>query len=159
MIRWSLPIAQRKWIAKISALSFTLVLGVSAISAQDAALRSRDTSIKADVESLCLAVARKQVIAFRYHYDPTGVELRVVHPYAVGHTQRRHVLLFGQQVAGYSKSQQQSADEIPGWRNFRVEKIGAAEVQGGSFDPVKPPSDAHRAIREFVCKAETVFSG
>jgi hypothetical protein len=98
-----------------------------------------------------------QVIAFRYGYDPATAELRELEPYAVGYTRQHHVLLFGRQVTGYSKSTD-GQNALPGWRNFRIDKIdsGTVNARVKTFDPVRPSSADYRYISEFVCKNEFV---
>ncbi len=115
--------------------------------------------LKADAAALCALVGKMQVIAFRYGYDPVTAELRELEPYAVGYTRQRHVLLFGRQVKGYSKSTAASgAEALPGWRNFRVDKIekGIINARVSTFDPVRPDPAEHRYISEFACKNEFV---
>jgi hypothetical protein len=114
--------------------------------------------LKADAASLCALVGKMQVIAFRYGYDPITAESRELEPYAVGYTRQRKVLLFGRQVKGYSKSSVDGAEALPGWRNFRIDKIekGMVNAQTSTFDPVRPDPGEHRYISEFVCKNEFV---
>jgi hypothetical protein len=116
-------------------------------------------ALKADTASLCALVAKMQVVAFKYGYDPVTAEPRELEPYAVGYTKQRKVLLFGRQVKGYSKSSASGAEAaLPGWRNFRVDKIdkGVVNARVSTFDPVRPAADDHRYISEFVCKNELV---
>jgi predicted DNA-binding transcriptional regulator YafY len=113
--------------------------------------------LKADAASLCALVGKLQVIAFRYGYDPAAAELRELEPYAVGYTRQRNVLLFGRQVKGYSKSASDAA-ALPGWRNFRIDKIekGVVNARVSTFAPVRPEPAEHRYIAEFVCKNEYI---
>jgi hypothetical protein len=100
-----------------------------------------------------------QVVAFRYGYDPVTSELREMQPYAVGYTRQRKVLLFGRQVKGYSKSAASGTEPVlPGWRNFRLDKIekGVVNALVSTFEPVRPDPAEHRYITEFVCKNEYV---
>jgi hypothetical protein len=116
-------------------------------------------ALKADAASLCALVGKMQVVAFRYGYDPVTAEPRELEPYAVGFTRQRKVLLFGRQVKGYSKSTAAGAEaSLPGWRNFRIDKIdkGVVTARVSTFDPVRPAPDEHRYITEFVCKNEHV---
>jgi hypothetical protein len=116
-------------------------------------------ALKADAAALCALVGKMQVIAFKYGYDPVTAELRELEPYAVGYTKQRKVLLFGRQVKGYSKSAAASgAEALPGWRNFRIDKIekGMINARVATFDPVRPDPAEHRYISEFVCKNEFV---
>jgi hypothetical protein len=116
-------------------------------------------ALKADPASLCAMVGKMQVIAFRYGYDPITAEPRELEPYAVGYTRQRNVLLFGRQLKGYSKSAAATgAETLPGWRNFRIDKIdkGMVNAQVSTFDPVRPSPAEHRYISEFVCKNEFV---
>jgi hypothetical protein len=113
--------------------------------------------LKADAVSLCALVGKRQVVAFRYGYDPAAGELRELEPYAVGYTRQRNVLLFGRQVKGYSKSANDAA-ALPGWRNFRLDKIekGVVNARVSTFAPVRPDPAEHRYISEFVCKNEYI---
>lgn len=115
-------------------------------------------ALKAEAASLCALVGKMQVIAFRYGYDPVTAEPRELEPYAVGYSRQRNALLFGRQVKGYSKSAVNSAEALPGWRNFRIDKIakGMVNARVSTFDPVRPDPAEHRYISEFVCKNEFV---
>jgi hypothetical protein len=115
-------------------------------------------AIKADTASLCALVGKMQVIAFKYVYDPAAAELRELEPYGVGYTQKRNVLLFGRQVKGYSKSVESGAEGVPGWRNFRIDKIKLRTVNAmvSTFDAVRPEPDEYRYISEFICKNESI---
>jgi hypothetical protein len=141
------------------ALIGAMSIGVPAPSgAQAPAQQAEGIALKADAASLCALVGKMQVIAFRYGYDPVTAELRELEPYAVGYTRQRHVLLFGRQVKGYSKSAVSGAEVLPGWRNFRLDKIdrGMVNARVSTFDPVRPDPAEHRYISEFVCKNELV---
>jgi len=120
--------------------------------------QSQNIAIKADAASLCALVGKMQVIAFKYSYDPAAAEPRELEPYAVGYTRQRNVLLFGRQVKGYSKSAESGVEDLPSWRNFRIDKIKMRMVNArvSTFDPVRPDPDEHRYISEFVCKNESV---
>jgi len=115
-------------------------------------------AVKADAASLCALVGKMQVVTLRYGYDPVTAEPREIEPYAVGYTRSRDILLFGRQVKGYSKSAESGAEELPGWRNFRIDKIKMQMVNALvlTFDPVRPDPNEHRYISEFVCKNESV---
>jgi hypothetical protein len=115
-------------------------------------------AIKADTASLCALVGKMQVIAFKYNYDPASAEPRELEPYGLGYTQKRNVLLFGRQVKGYSKSGDSGAEGLPGWRNFRIDKIKLRTVNAlvSTFDAVLPEPDEYRYISEFICKNESV---
>ena len=146
------------------ALPGVLVCAVSAAismpsDAQAPAPQAEGLALKADAAALCALVGKTQVIAFRYGYDPVTAELRELEPYAVGYTKQRNVLLFGRQVKGYSKSAAASgAEALPGWRNFRIDKIekGMINARISTFVPVRPDPAEHRYISEFVCKNELV---
>ena len=115
-------------------------------------------AIKADATSLCALVGKMQVIAFRYNYDPAIAEPRELELYGVGYTQKRNVLLFGRQVKGYSKSADDGAEGLPGWRNFRIDKIKSRTVNAlvSTFDAIRPAPDEYRYISEFICKNDSV---
>jgi hypothetical protein len=117
-------------------------------------------AVKADTASLCALVGKHQVIALKYGYDPDTAEPREIEPYAVGYTRKGNILLFGRQVKGYSKSAESGAGELPGWRNFRVDKIKTRMVNAltSTFEPIRPASDDHRSISEFACRNESAFS-
>jgi hypothetical protein len=156
--------------AWIQALSGTLMFAASIVcptlseaqvsAPQTPAPQAEGLALKADTASLCALVGKLQVIAFRYGYDPVTAEPRELEPYAVGYTRQRNVLLFGRQVKGYSKSSAAGAEAVPlpGWRNFRIDKIdkGVVNARISTFDPVRPSPDEHRYISEFVCKNELV---
>src|SRR5258708_35260110 len=120
--------------------------------------QSQSIAVKADAASLCALVGKMQVIALKYSYDPAAAEPRELEPYAVGYTQKRNLLLFGRQVKGDSKSAESGVEDLPGWRNFRIDKIKMRMVNAlvSTFDPVRPDPDEHRYISEFVCKNESV---
>ena len=120
--------------------------------------QSQVLAVKADAASLCALVGKMRVVALRYGYDPATAEPREFEPYAVGYTKARNILVFGRQVKGYSRSAQSGADKLPGWRNFRVDKIKMRVVNalGSTFDPVPPDPNEYRYMSEFVCKNESV---
>jgi hypothetical protein len=147
--------------AILAALTGAVFAGFPAPSyAQEQASQAQGLALKADAAALCALVGKMQVIAFRYGYDPVTAEPRELEPYAVGYTKQRKVLLFGRQVKGYSKSSAAGAEAVPlpGWRNFRIDKIdkGVVNARISTFDPVRPAPDEHRYISEFVCKNELV---
>jgi hypothetical protein len=115
-------------------------------------------AIKADTTSLCALVGKMQVIAFRYNYDPATADPRELELYGVGYTQKRNVLVFGRQVKGYSKSADSGAEGLPGWRNFRIDKIKLRTVNAlvSTFDAIRPEPDEYRYISEFICKNDSV---
>ena len=126
--------------------------------AQVSSSQGQTISLKADAATLCALVGKMQVIILRYNYDPAGAEPRELEPYAVGYTKRRNILLFGRQVKGYSKSADSGTGDLPGWRNFRDDKIkmGVVGASGATFESVPPFANEHRFIAEFVCKNETM---
>ena len=147
---------QRRVLAALVCATFVAISTPSEAQAPDPQL---GLALKADAAALCALVGKMQVIAFRYGYDPVTAELRELEPYAVGYTRQRNVLLFGRQVKGYSKSTAASgAEALPGWRNFRIDKIdkGMISARVSTFDPVRPDPAEHRYISEFVCKNEFV---
>jgi hypothetical protein len=152
------PRAGLSW-AILAALTCAVFAGVPAPSHAEQASQAQGLALKADATALCALVGKMQVIAFRYGYDPVTAEPRELEPYAVGYTRQRKVLLFGRQVKGYSKSSAAGAEAaLPGWRNFRIDKIdkGVVNARVATFEPVRPASDEHRYISEFVCKNELV---
>jgi hypothetical protein len=120
--------------------------------------QSQPIAIKADAAPLCALVGKNQVIVFRYNYDPARAEPRVLQPYAVGYTEARKILLFGRQVKGYSKSVENGTGELPGWRNFRTDKIKKrmVNVLNSDFDLISPDADEYHFVVEFICKNEAV---
>ena len=61
-------------------------------------------------------------------------------------------------MKGYSKSAESGAEKLPGWRNFRVDKIKMRMVNAlvSTFDPMLPDAYEYRSISEFICKNESV---
>jgi hypothetical protein len=153
-------VQRRTWRAAfLAALVCAAFIAVSTQSEAQAPDPQQGLALKADAAALCALVGKMQVIAFKYGYDPATAELRELEPYAVGYTKQRKVLLFGRQVKGYSKSTAASgAEALPGWRNFRIDKIekGMINARVSTFDPVRPDPAEHRYISEFVCKNELV---
>jgi hypothetical protein len=154
-------IPRRAWRqAFVAALVCAAFTGSSTPSeAQAPAPQAEGLALKADAAALCALVGKMQVVAFRYGYDPVTADLRELEPYAVGYTKQRNVLLFGRQVKGHSKSAAASgAEALPGWRNFRIDKIekGMINARISTFVPVRPDPAEHRYISEFVCKNELV---
>jgi hypothetical protein len=142
-----------------SALTCAALLAVCVTPSRAQAPEAQGLALKADAASLCALVGKMQVVTFRYGYDPVTAEPRELEPYAVGYTRQRKFLLFGRQVKGYSKSAAAGAQvALPGWRNFRIDKIdkGVVNAQVSTFEPVRPAPDDHRYIAEFVCKSELV---
>jgi hypothetical protein len=153
---WGIPRWRQAILAALTCAAFA---GFSTPSEAQAPDPLQGLALKADAAALCALVGKMQVIAFRYGYDPVTAELRELEPYAVGYTRQRNVLLFGRQVKGYSKSAAASgAEALPGWRNFRIDKIekGMINARLSTFDPVRPDPAEHRYISEFVCKNEFV---
>jgi hypothetical protein len=125
----------------------------------NAQVQAQFDKVGLDPSSLCKVVAQKRVLEIAYGYDPPDAHVRVVHPYGVGYTQKRYVLLFGRQVEGYSKSAESGSDVIPGWRNFRTDRIRAIAARNDLFVSIPAPSIEYRAIQEFVCRIEPAFRG
>jgi hypothetical protein len=149
---------QRRQIFTCALICAALLISSTKSESQVPNPQSQSIAIKADAASLCALVGKMQVIAFKYSYDPAMAEPRELEPYAVGYTSKRNVLLFGRQVKGYSKSAESGAEDLPGWRNFRIDKIKTRMVNAlvSTFDPVRPDPNEHRYISEFVCKNESV---
>ena len=129
-----------------------VTLVVVSTKSQSQAANPQSQSIVIDAASLCALVGKMQVITFRYGYDPATAEPREWEPDGVGYT--RNILLFGRQVKGYFKSAESGAEELPSWRNFRLDTItpGTVNALVSRFDPVRPDADEHRYISGFVCK-------
>jgi len=150
--------SQRRQTGICALITATFIVFSTTSESQIANPQSQGIAVKADVASLCALVGKMQVLALRYSYDPATAEPRELEPYAVGYTRKRDVLLFGRQVKGYSKSTESGAEELPGWRNFRVDKIKMKMVNAlvSTFDPIRLDPNEHRYISEFVCKNESV---
>jgi hypothetical protein len=148
----------RRWAVACALMCVAFIVLPTTSQSQALDAQSLGLVLKADAASLCAMVGKMQVIAFRYGYDPVTARRREVEPYAVGYAGQRHILLFGRQLNGYSKSAASGADELPGWRNFRIDKIenGLVNARVWTFDPVRPSPDEYRNITEFVCKNELV---
>jgi predicted DNA-binding transcriptional regulator YafY len=117
--------------------------------AQPARSESKE-GIAIDVASLCKLVEQMTVVSLKYGQDPSTAPVREIHPYAVGFTPSRNVLLFGLQVDGYSQSAQ--SDSAKGWRSFRTDKISSLVVRDSKFAPVQPQLPDRKIISEFACK-------
>lgn len=154
--KWGMPGWGWAFICALTSAAF-IVLPTKSQS-QALVPQAQGLALKADAASLCALVGKMQVVAFRYGHDPVTAEPRELEPYAVGYTRQRNALLFGRQVKGYSKSAAGSAEALPGWRNFRIDKIekGMVNARVSTFDPVRPDPGEHRYISEFVCKNEFV---
>lgn len=146
--------SQRRETGVCALICATFVLFSTASESQVSSSQPQGIVIKADAASLCALVGKMQVVTLRYGYDPVTAEPREIEPYAVGYTRKRDVLLFGRQVKGYSKSAESGAEELPGWRNFRIDKIRMRMVNAlvSTFDPVPSDPNEHRYISEFVCR-------
>jgi len=155
-VQWA--ISQRGQTCICALICVTFVVFSTTSESQVSNPQSQSIAVKADAASLCALVGKMQVIALRYSYDPATAEPRELEPYAVGYTRKRDILLFGRQVKGYSKSAESGVEELPGWRNFRVDKIKMRMVNAlvSTFDPVRPDPNEHRYISDFVCKNESV---
>ncbi len=136
------------WALTVAALSAT------ASNAQTSP--AQGLAVKADIQTLCALIGKKQVIALRYHYDPSDASPQELHPYAVGYTRKRDVLLFGLQIDGYSKSAKSGTNKLPGWRNFRLDRIKSVDAVNTTFNPVQPNTADYRAISEFACRNDSV---
>jgi hypothetical protein len=136
----------------------TFAVASTASQSQVSSPQIRTLAVKADVATLCALVGKMQVITLKYVYDPATAEPRELEPYAVGFTRKRDALLFARQTKGYSKSAENGAGDLPGWRNFRLNKIKGATVNvvGSTFESLQPNPNEHRFIAEFVCDNESV---
>jgi hypothetical protein len=125
---------------------------------QDPSPQERGIAVKADTATLCALIGKMQVLTLKYNYDPDAAEPRELEPYGVGYTRKGNVLLFGRQVKGYSKSAENGAGELPGWRNFRVDRIKMRVVNAmaSTFDHIRPQPAARRTIAEFMCEVEVL---
>ena len=148
----------KRRLTKWALMGATIGVISTASEAQIANPQSQPIAINADAAPLCALVGKNQVIALRYYYDPATAEPRVLQPYAVGYTRARNILLFGRQVKGYSKSVENGTGELPGWRNFRIDKIKMrmVNVLNSTFDPLPPDADEYHFVVEFICKNEAV---
>jgi hypothetical protein len=155
-VKWGIPGRRQAFVCALICAAFIVLPTKSRSQVVDP--QAQGLALKAEAASLCALVGKMQVIAFRYGYDPVTAEPRELEPYAVGYTRQRNVLLFGRQVKGYSKSAANDAEALPGWRNFRIDKIakGMVDARVSTFDPVRPDPGEHRYISEFVCKNEFV---
>ena len=155
-VKRGIPVRRWAFVCALMCAAFIVLPTTSQSQALDP--QSLGLVLKADTASLCAMVGKMQVIAFRYGYDPVTARRRELEPYAVGYTQQRNVLLFGRQVAGYSRSAASGGDKLPGWRNFRIDKIGKGLVNArvSTFEPVRPSPREYRQITEFVCKNDFV---
>jgi len=149
---------RRRHILVCALMGMTFVVVSTKSQSQAANPQSQSIAIKADAASLCALVGKMQVITFKYGYDPATAEPRELEPYGVGYTRKRNILLFGRQVKGYFKSAESGAEELPSWRNFRLDKIKTGTVNAlvSRFDPVRPDPEEHRYISEFACKNESI---
>jgi hypothetical protein len=149
---------QRRQIFICALIGVALVAFAAKSEAQAPYPQPQSVAIKADTTSLCALVGKGQVVAFRYNYDPAAAEPRELELYGVGYTQKRNVLLFGRQVKGYSKSGDSGSEGLPGWRNFRIDKIKLRTVNAlvSTFDAIRPDPDEYRYISEFICKNDSV---
>jgi predicted DNA-binding transcriptional regulator YafY len=111
--------------------------------------------VKADVSTLCALIGKMQVVALKYDYDP-DMEPREIHPYAVGYTRKGNALLFGLQIKGYSKSAQGGTAKLPGWRNFRIDKIRTLTALSSTFDLAHPNIGQSGSISKFACLNDSV---
>jgi hypothetical protein len=135
-----------------------IVLVSSSAQAEVANPQAQGLVLKADTPTLCALVGKMQVLTLKYNYDPDTAAPRELEPYAVGYTRKGDVLLFGRQVKGYSKSAENGAGELPGWRNFRVDRIKMRLVNAmtATFEPVRPQPATHRTISQFMCEVSVL---
>jgi hypothetical protein len=146
----------RLYVCALTCVIFVIISTISKSQVSDP--QSQGLVVKADAESLCALVGKMQMIAVRYGYDPATAEPRELEPYAVGYTRARNILLFARQLKGYSKSADSGLEKLPGWRNFRIDRVknGIVNALVSTFNPVQPDLSEQRAISEFVCKNEAV---
>jgi WYL domain len=140
----------------LPALAF---LALTAAPALPQAAAPQGLAIKAETAPLCALIGKQQVLALRYDYDPDTAEPRELEPYGVGYTRKGNILLFGRQVKGYSKSAEGGGGQLPGWRNFRVDRIKAGMVTAlpTTFEPTRPRSGSYGPIFEFACRNDAAF--
>jgi hypothetical protein len=163
-----LMLSEMKWMRskRRETLICLLICAVFAVISTDSKSQvsgpqSQSIAVKADIKSLCELVVKMQVIALRYYYDPATAEPRLLHPYAVGYntkSRNRNILLFGQQIKGYSLSIESGTGELPGWRNFRVDKINTINALNSTFKAdVYPDPKEYEFITQFACKNDSAF--
>ena len=138
-------------------VSCALVAGSLANAQGQVTTPGTEVAVRTEISSLCEQVQKNQVLSVRYSYESASAAVREFHPYAVGYTKKKDVLLFGLQVKGYSKSAQAGESKIPDWRNFRVDRVRSIQTNGETFRPVRPDASELRAISQFICKNDTVM--
>jgi predicted DNA-binding transcriptional regulator YafY len=131
-----------------AAITLTILSSSHAIGAQ---AESNTVIDKFDMTALCSLVDKKTPVALKYYYDGEAAPQRIVHPYAVGYTPSKNVLLFGLQVGGYSKSA--ASNNAKGWRSFRTDKIKTLVALESTYTAVAADYPKSAVIVRYACKA------
>jgi hypothetical protein len=121
-------------------------------------LNCADAKTALSEQEICDAVNSSRVVEFRHRDDPAGSERRRVFIHGLGHTNKNSTLVLALQIKGYSKPADGGGREpkMPGWRNFRLDRMLDAEVLDETFKPVRPDMSRYKSITSFVCKSSSV---
>jgi hypothetical protein len=101
---------------------------------------------------ICEAIRGRRLMMYEY-----GGLIRVVEPHLLGETEAGHKLLSGWLRPGYSRS-----DPNGGWRTWRVERIGSAQLIDQQFDGPRPgynPADRRLARIHCALSAAALVAG
>ena len=91
---------------------------------------------------ICEAIRGRRLMMYEY-----GGLIRVVEPHLLGENEAGHKLLSGWLRPGYSRSDPQG-----GWRTWRVERIGSAQLLDQQFAGPRPGyNPADRRVARLFC--------
>jgi hypothetical protein len=144
----------KAWPAVTATLLFVLWLPqIQARAADEDCFRLAAEAAKSTntIATYCRAVKEGCLVELTYKDDPLG-QARTMHPYAVGTSKRDNILLFGEQLAGYSKSAAEGSGQMPGWRNFNLRKITGSAIGKASSEFHAPDPAELKAMKSYVCK-------
>jgi predicted DNA-binding transcriptional regulator YafY len=84
------------------------------------------------------SIKQKNVITINYDGDEYGKGYRDIEPVCLGVSKAGNMVLRAWERQGASHSNTVEGNPIPGWRLFRLDKILTYQLQGDTFNEVRP---------------------
>jgi hypothetical protein len=100
---------------------------------------------------ICRAIENRVVLVLKYSDDPVWAAERTIHPYAVGRSPSRNIIVFAWQAGGYSSSA--NSNDAQGWRSFRLDRVNSLVPSTATFRVDDAPFPSQSVIQNYVCRA------
>lgn len=84
------------------------------------------------------SIKQKNVISINYDGEEYGKGYRDIEPVCLGVSKAGNMVLRAWERQGASHSNAVEGNPIPGWRLFRIDKILTYQLQGDTFNEVRP---------------------